>query len=115
MVTTAETLAAYSGRVEIPYQTIRAIIKGWLQAGWATGTTGVILRLRRGNGITGAVIAGGNTEPATAATASDLTIKWAEQLLNAEYADYSLTVQQVGATANGTINLSAIEVEMING
>lgn len=115
LVTTAETLLAYSGRVEITYQTIRSIVKGYLQGTWGTAATGVITRIRRGNGLLGAVFIGGATELVTAVTSSDLSIKYAEQLLNAEFADYSLTVQQVAATGNGSVSLATIEVEMING
>lgn len=114
-VTNTELLLAYSGRVEVPLPTIKAIIKGWLQIVLSAGTTGIILRLRRGNGIAGAVVAGGNTETVTASTTVDLSIKFAEQLLNFEFADYSLTVQTVAAGANSTINLATIEVELING
>ncbi len=114
-VTNTELLLAYSGRLEVTYQTIRTIIKGWLQIVLSAATTGIILRLRRGNGITGAVVAGGNTETVTASTTIDLSIKFTEQLINAEFADYSLTVQTVAAGANSTINLATIEVESING
>ncbi len=117
LVTTAETLVAYSGQAKVTFATMRAIILGWLQIVYGTGTTGIILRIRRGNGITGAVVAGGNTETAgvAAAAVGDLSIKFSEQLIGQDFADYSLTVQQVAATANGTVNLAQLEAELANG
>jgi hypothetical protein len=114
-VTNTELLLAYSGRVEATFPTIRSIIKGWLQVALSAGTTGIILRLRRGNGIAGTLVAGGNTQTVTASTTVDASIKFSEQLLNVEFADYSLTIQTVAAGANSTINLASIEVETING
>jgi hypothetical protein len=115
VTTTTETLVAYSGRAEISFQTIRALVKGWLQIATGTGTTGLQLRLRRGNGVGGSLLAGGNTQVVSASATDDFNIISAEQLLNQEYQDYSFTVQQVGATGNATVNLGSIEVEMING
>lgn len=111
----AETLVAYSGRVEATYPTLRYIIKGWAQIAFGTGVTGLILRLRRGNGVNGAVAAGGNTQTATLSTTDDFAIVFNEQILNAEFQDYSLTAQTVGATGVCTVNLGTIEVETING
>ena len=110
-----ELLCAYSGRMEANFPTIRAIIRGWVQVAFAASTTGVILRLRRGNGITGTVVAGGNTQLVTASTTTQASIWFSEQLLNVEFADYSLTIQTVAAGANSTVNLAQIEVESING
>ena len=117
LVTTAETLIAYSGKCELAMQTMRLIIKAWLQIVYGTAATGIILRIRRGNGTTGAVVAGGNTETAgvAAAAVADLSIQFAEQIINQEFSDYSLTAQQVAATGNATANLGQIEVEAING
>lgn len=114
-VTNTELLIAYSGRVEITLPTVRSIIRGWLQIALSAATTGMITRIRRGNGITGAVVAGGNTQTVGASTTVDANLIFAEQLLNAEFADYSFTIQTVAAGANSTINLSSIEVETING
>ncbi len=117
LVTTTETLVAYSGQARTTFPTMRAFISAWLQIVYGATTTGVILRIRRGNGITGAVVAGGNTETAgvAAATVQDLSIKFSEQLINSEFADYSLTVQQVAATTAGTAQMGSIEAELLNG
>ena len=117
LVTTANTelLIAYSGRMEANLATLRSIIKGWAQIALSAGTTGLITRFRRGNGITGTVVAGGNTQTVTASTTVTVDLQFSEQLLNVEFADYSFTVQTVAAGANSTINLAQIEVGSING
>ena len=115
IVTTAELAAAYTGRCEVNTPTCRAIIKGWVLIQTGTGTTGVVLRIRRGNGITGAVIAGGSVIAVAGAVMLDTSIKWAESLVNAEFADYTLTVVQLAASANGVVQYASIEAELING
>lgn len=115
LVTTAETLIAYSGRVEIQYQTIRSVIRGWANVTWGTGTTSAILRFRRGNGLTGTIVATTGNVNVTAAQTTAIDLQFAEQIINGEFNDYSLTIQQNAATANGTVNLAQIECEMING
>lgn len=114
LVTTAETLVVYSGRCEIQYQTVRALISGWVNVLIGTTATAIVLRLRRGNGITGALIAT-MTINVTAGNTVECEVRFNEQLLNQEFQDYSLTAQQTAATANGTVNLAEIAVEMING
>jgi len=115
LTTTAETLLAYSGQVRINNQTMRLIIKAWCQIAASANTTGIILRIRRGNGISGTVVAGGFTQAAAASVTDDFKLEFAEQIVNAEFADYSLTAQMVAATANSTANLAQIEAEAING
>jgi hypothetical protein len=117
LVTVAETLVAYSGQAKVTFPTMRAITLGWLQIVYGAGTTGIILRIRRGNGVAGAVVAGGNTETAgvAAAAVADLSLKFSEQLIGQDFADYSLTAQQVAAGGNGTVNLAQLEAELLNG
>lgn len=117
LTTTSETLIAYSGKCPVSFATMRMIVKGWLQIVYGTGATGIILRIRRGNGTTGSVLAGGNTETVgvAAAAVGDLSIQASESVAGQDFADYSLTAQQVAAGGNGTVNLGGIEVEAING
>ena len=114
-VTNTELLLAYSGRMEANLATLRSIIRGWCQIVLSAATTGLITRFRRGNGITGTQVAGGNTQTVSASTTVTVDLQFSEQLINVEFADYSFTVQTVAAGANSTINLAQIEVESING
>ncbi len=114
ITTTTETLIAYSNRNVCNLQTVRSIVKGWLAITTGTGVTALVLQFRRGNGITGASIFS-QSIAAAASTSMQHTIKFAESLNNIEYADYSFTVTQTGATGNGSITNGLIETEQING
>jgi hypothetical protein len=115
LVTTAETFVAYTGRCEAVAPTMRAIIKAWALITTGAGTTNVSLRIRRGNGLAGAVIVNGPPVALGPATQLDTSLVFAETLQNVESADYSLTVAQTGASGNGVVQMASIEVEMING
>lgn len=72
-----------------------------------TGTTAVVIRVRQGNGITGTVVGSALTHTVTAGNAIQLaysaedTSSW---LTQAGGGSYSVTVQQTGASGNGTVN-----------
>jgi hypothetical protein len=116
MPTGTEVVIAYTGRCEANLPTLRAIVKGWVQFTTGAAATGLTLRMRRGNGVTGPIIGGTTpTIPYNANFTGDTTLIFTETLQNVEYADYSFTVQQQGAAGNGTALLGSIEVELING
>jgi hypothetical protein len=110
-----EILVAYTGRCEAIAPTLRAIVRGWLNLTLGTGVTGITTRIRRGNGITGAVVLVGGATSLPALINTDFTTIAVETLQNVEYADYSLTVQQIGGSGSGNILIGTIEVELING
>ena|ERR1051326_2080145 len=111
----AETLMAYTGRVEANFRTVRAVVKGWLQLTFPAGSTGLVLRIRRGNGIAGAVVAGGNTETAgiAAGKVGDYSIQFSEQLIDPEFVDYSLTAAITGTGNNTNAFIATIEAELL--
>jgi uncharacterized protein (DUF1501 family) len=106
---------AYTGRLEVGLQTVRAIIKGWLQITFPAASTGLILRIRRGFGTTGVVVAGGNTETAGVAAGKigDYALHFSEQILNAEFVDYSLTAAITGTGNNTAAQITTIEGELL--
>jgi hypothetical protein len=100
-----ETFACYTGRCEVTAPTVRAIIRAWALITTGSGNTG----------LTGPSVAGGYVLNMAAGVNADTHLIFAESLNNAEYADYSLTLTPQGAGASGIINISSIEVELING
>jgi len=106
LVTTTETVVATVSGVNMPGPGRRINIAGWSQVTAGTGTTGITIRVRRGTDATGTLIGEGN--PVTAGVAntqtSELDIETTDtpagELANQSYV---LTVQQVGASANGTM------------
>jgi hypothetical protein len=117
IVTTTETVAAVSPLVHIPFATVRAVVKGLAQLTGGTSTTGVTLRIRRGTLITDPLVgdAVNLNQPVIGAGVANYVIGIAEQLQNRESVQYCLTVQLAAAAANGNINQSLIEVEILNG
>jgi hypothetical protein len=116
LVTNTETLAAYTGRCEVTAPTVRSIIKCWVWFQTGAAATGIVFRIRRGNGIAGPIV-GADTPTILypAGTVAQFTFIIAESLQDSEFVDYSLTLTQLGAAGNGTLSLSSIEVEVING
>ena len=119
VVTTAETLALfvstaaeavqwYPGESPLPVPT-RIIVTINMTPG--TGTTQINARVRHGNGVAGAVIGpGGLADDTTAGIQVEIPID--TQDLVGDLVGYSITVQQTGATANGTVN--AVSVDLLD-
>lgn len=77
-------------------------ITGAVKITTGVGTTGLIARVRRGSGIAGALVGDATTVTAAAATTYDLAVDVEDSPGEVAGQQYSLTVQQVAATANGT-------------
>ena len=112
LTTTTENVAVSSGPVKTPLQTHRVVIIGWAQVTTGAGTTDMTPRIRRGTAITGALVGEANAEEnkVVAAETEPVFIMAVEERAGEESVEYSLTVQQGGATGNGTIIQSAILV-----
>ena len=117
VTTTTETVAISSGRVPIPVATCRAVIRAWCQLTLGTATTTVTPRIRRGTAITDPLIGEANAEQIKTAAGSTepFDLRTGESLQDRESVEYSFTVQQAAATANGTVLQADIEVEILNG
>lgn len=87
-------------------------VSGSLNVLAGTGTTAVVIRVRQGaNTTTGTVV--GVAETATLAAAASASIPFdfvdaTNQFLSSQY---TLTIQQTGGTAAGTVNLATATVE----
>jgi len=76
-----------------------------------TGTTAVVARIRQGNGITGTVVGNPVTVSVTAGNTYEInpTVEDVNNLLGD--IGYSLTIQQTGATANGSVSLANLTAQ----
>lgn len=112
VVTTAETVALVTPPVSTTFAGDSIDIEGMVDLTAGTGTTAVTLRIRRGNGITGTVV--GVAEPDTLAAGNSAALQFQGVDTPGDVAGqvYSLTVQQTGATGNGTINGAASTVNV---
>ena len=112
LTTTTENVAVSSGPIVTPFETHRIVILAWGQLTTGAGTTTVTPRIRRGTAITGTLVGEANAEQVKAAAGSTETfvIMVSEDRANLESVEYSLTLQQAGATGDGTVLQSAILV-----
>ena len=117
VTTTTETVAISSGPVKVPYATCRVAIKAWCQLTTGTATTTVATRIRRGTAITGTLVGEANVEDVKVAAGlrEPFFIMTSEDRANVDSVEYSLTVEQASASADGTIVQASIEVEILNG
>jgi len=117
LTTTSETVIISSGRVPVPTQTCLVLIRAWAQLTNGTGTTAVTPRIRRGTTTSGTLVSEANAETIKTAAAGTepYTMMATEQRSNEESVEYSFTLQQTGASADGTALQAAIEVEILSG
>lgn len=115
--TTTETVAIASGPVTVPFETARILITARCQLTLGTGTTGVTPRIRKGSGVTGAVVGDAILEAIKTAAGSteQFTLTVSESVQDVANVEYAFTVQQTAASANGTVAQASIEVEVLNG
>lgn len=110
LVTTAETVVATVGGVSTG-RAVNIQLRGWAQLTTGTNTTAVTPRIRRGTTITGTLIGEANpvTIGAAAGSTEDFEIDVSDLGADVASATYVLTLQQAGATANGSCLQAAIE------
>jgi hypothetical protein len=80
-----------------------------------TGTTAITAAIRAGTLVTGTLV---SEQHAVSATAGDtvLLVVMGEQVLgDVGQAQYNVTVDQTGASADGTVLEAGIEVELLAG
>lgn len=104
IVTTTETVALVTPPVSTTFAGDQIDIEGMINVTAGTGTTACTLRVRRGNGITGTVVRVADTDTLAAGSSESFPLQCVDTPGDVAGQVYSLTVQQTGATANGTIN-----------
>lgn len=115
LVTTAETVIISAPRVAVPRQTVTAFIFAVAQLTTGTTTTGVTPQIRRGALVTDPLVGEANTITLGAAVGSNEQFFGfaSEELVRLADVQYSFTLTQVAATANGTALLAAILVLLL--
>jgi len=98
--------------VTIPADAVQVLIWAWGQLTTGASTTTVTPRIRRGTTITGALIGEANAEDVKAAAGSiePYMIMLTEDVTQEDRIQYSFTLQQAGATGNGTVQQASILV-----
>lgn len=113
LVTTAETVVATVSGVHTPRR-VNVQITGWAQLATGTGTTTVTPRIRRGTTVAGVQL--GDARPVALGAAAGSTEEFEFQAEDAGVdlagASYVLTLEQTGATGNGTVAQARIAAEL---
>jgi len=112
LTTTTETVVVSSDPVPAPRQTVNVCVVAWAQLTTGTGTTTVTARIQRGTAATGTVVGEGNavTIGAAAGSTEQYLAMACEERSNVESLQYNLSLEQAGATGNGTALFGAIVV-----
>lgn len=117
VVTTAETLAALSASLTVLQNTGKAAVKGFLTLTIGTNTTAVTVRLYRGTTSAGTLVSTAIAQAGNfvAGSPAQFVVACTDVLTNVGTAQYCMTVQQTGASANGSITTAVIETEVLSG
>ncbi len=117
LTTTTETVVVTSPVVRVPLATCMVVVKARAQLTLGVGTTTVTPRIRRGTTITAPLVGGANAEQIKSSVGSvePFALTVAESVQDQESVQYSFSLQQTGATGNGSCVQAAIEVEVLNG
>jgi hypothetical protein len=112
LTTTTETGIITSDLVRPNFATSRVLVIAWGQLTLGTGTTGVTPRIRRGSTTSGTLIGEANSEPIKTAAGSTepFFLIASEQIGVVDGVQYTLTLTQAGASANGTALQAGIVV-----
>lgn len=112
VTTTAETVAITSDPVNVVGDSGRFIVRGWAKLTTGAGTTAVTPRIRRGTTASGTLLGEANAEQVKAAAGSTEHVEKSavDDVVGGASLQYVLTVEQAGATGNGTVVEAGIEV-----
>lgn len=113
LVTTAETVVAtLAGVTTGRRQDVR--LRGWVELTTGANTTAVTPRIRRGTSASGTLIGEGNPRQvaAVAGSTEELDIEAVDPSADLSDATYVLTLEQTGASANGSAIHAALHAEV---
>lgn len=91
------------------------VICGTINVTAGAGTTAVVTRVRRGEGITGTVVGIAASHTLAAAAVGTVAFEAVDTAVPNDNQVYSITIQQTGATGNGTVNGGVVKVQRANG
>ena len=115
VTTTTETIVGTTPQARLPVRNCRAIVRGFAHLTTGAATTTVTPRIRRGTLVTSPLVGEANAEQVKAAAGSteQFFIEVTQDLDNVDQVEYVFTLQQAGATGNGTILQGSVSVELV--
>lgn len=111
ITTTTETVAATLSGLSTPAADSDVVLSGTVQVTAGTGTTALVVRVRRGTDATGTLIGEAETDTTTAGNLIAIAIQVRDTPGEVSNQSYVITVQQTGASGNGTISNAALKAD----
>lgn len=110
LTTTTEAVVQTLLRIPMTKPIQKVTLVGWAQLTTGAGATGVIARIRRTDLVGGALVGEATTITVGAAAGSNevFTISTSEERAVEGSVDYNMTLEQAGATGNGTVLQGAL-------
>ena len=116
IVTVAETNGPSTNPLPIPYGNGKVKVTAIAQIGTGTGVTAVQVRIRRNINAENVVVGFVNNVAAAASAQIAVPVEFTDQVGDGRSVQYTVTVQQVGATGNGTISAgTTIDAMVMSG
>lgn len=118
LVTTAETVIAVTSINQTNNPGGQGVlVRGSVNVTAGAGTTAVVVRVRTGSTTAGTLIGVAETDTLAAANSESLPFDFLDSSANALNGNvqYCVTVQQTGATGNGTANYGLIQMMPVTG
>ncbi|KKN00282.1 hypothetical protein LCGC14_1139430 [marine sediment metagenome] len=110
IVTTIEVVAVTSEKIKVTRPTMRALILAWMTVASGTGTTSLTVRIRSGDDASGTLRSEAVDHDTTAGEIHTWMVAAEEDVSGVDEVQYSATVRQTGASANGTVGDATILV-----
>ncbi len=115
--TTAETLVVVGNALSWQSDHGKAVIRGWCEMLVGADTTAITITIYRGPAIGGPVV--GTKTPDggdfTAGATSTFQAEFVDMLQDVGGAQYCMSVQQTGATGDGTVQAALIDTTILSG
>jgi hypothetical protein len=117
VTTTNETLVITGFPLSLTSDHAKAVIRGWLDLTVPLGTTEVTIAIIAGSALGGREVGHNHTEAAdfTVGATAHFDIEVIDAIQNAGGAQYSMSVQLAGATADGTVTGGLIDTTLLSG
>lgn len=117
VATTAETLVVVGNALSLQATNGKAVVEGFLTLTVGAGTTAVTLRLYRGTTTAGTLIGSAIAQAGNFAAGSPagFNVAAVDVLSNVGGAQYCMSLQQTGASGNGSVTSAIIDTKVLSG
>lgn len=115
VTTNAETAGAVGNFLNPPFGNAKAVVSGFVVLTVGTGTTALLIRIRRNPNAENVAVFTSTGLNVTPGNVVALAIQAADIIPDGRPVQYSVSVQQGGASGNGTIQQSTVSAILISG